>query len=136
MLALETRTLLSHWYVNSANTGPQNGLTPATGYVTIQAGIDSAGAGDTILLENGNGYNESDTVGVNGLTIKADTGQAPVLDGESLGFEASAGFTITSTGVTIAGLTIQLFNRPIRRRRPEWCLADTLSRRHSRQLRQ
>ena len=38
--------------VNSANTGPQNGLTPATGYVTIQAGIDRAAAGDMILVEN------------------------------------------------------------------------------------
>ena len=112
MLALETRTLLSNWYVNSANTGPQNGLTPATGYVTIQAGIDSAAAGDTILVENGMGYNESDTVGVAGLTIEAGTGQAPVLDGDSPSFQGSAGFTITTTGVTIAGLTIQHFDGP------------------------
>ncbi len=112
VLALETRTLLSNWYVNSANTGPQNGLTPATGYATIQAGINSAAAGDTILVENGNGYNESDTVGVAGLTIKADTGQAPVLDGDSPSCQGSAGFTITTTGVTIAGLTIQHFDGP------------------------
>ena len=70
--ALEPRTLLSNlWYVNSADSGTPNGLTPATGFLTIQAAINAASAGDTILVENGNGYNESDTIGVSNLTIEA-----------------------------------------------------------------
>ena len=42
VLALESRTLLSTWYINSANSGPADGLTPDTGFATIQAGIASA----------------------------------------------------------------------------------------------
>ena len=80
-MALEPRTLLSNLYVNSANTGTANGLTPATGFTTIQAAISKASPGGTILVETGNGYNESDTVNVANLTIEADTGQTPVLDG-------------------------------------------------------
>ena len=112
VLALESRTLLSNLYVNSANSGPADGLTPATGFTTIQAGISSAGTGDTILVETGNGYNESDTVGVNGLTIEADAGQAPILDGTNSFPQTSPGFTIASTGVTIAGFVIQNFSGP------------------------
>ena len=56
--------MLSNLFVNSANSGPTDGLTPATGFTTIQDAISSAGTGDTILVETGNGYNESDTVGV------------------------------------------------------------------------
>ena len=112
VLALEPRTLLSNLYVNSANSGTADGLTPATGFTTIQAGISIASTGDTILVETGHGYNESDTVGVAGLTIEADTGQHPVLDGTTPIAQASSGFTIIATGVTIAGFTIQNFSGP------------------------
>ena len=110
--ALEPRTLPSNLYVNSANSGTADGLTPATGFTTIQAGISIASTGDTILVETGHGYNESDTVGVAGLTIEADTGQHPVLDGTTPIAQASSGFTIIATGVTIAGFTIQNFSGP------------------------
>ena len=109
---LEPRTLLSNWYVNSANSGTADGSTPATGYTTIQAAISSAGTGDTILVETGDGYNETDTVAVANLTIEADAGQAPVVDGTTPTAQTSAGFTINAntTGATIAGLTIQNFS--------------------------
>ena len=109
-MALEPRTLLSDIYVNSANSGTQDGLSPATGFSTIQTGISSANPGDTILVENGFGYNESDTVDVADLTIDADSGQTPVLDGTNPFPQGSPGFTIESTGVTIAGFTIQNFS--------------------------
>ena len=112
VIALESRTLLATWYVNSANSGPADGLTPDTGFTTIQAGIDSSSFGDTVLVETGNGYNESDTVDVPDLTIEADSGQTPVLDGSFPSFQGSSGFTITTFGVTIAGFTIQNFSGP------------------------
>ncbi len=111
--ALEPRTLLSNlWYVNSADTGTPDGLTPSTGFLSIQAAINTAAAGDTILVETGNGYNESDTVAVSNLTIEADTGESPVLDGTSPSAQSSPGFTVAAgtTGVTIEGFTIQNFS--------------------------
>ena len=109
---LEPRTLLSNlWYVNSNDIGTPDGLTAATGFLTVQAAIDTAGSGDTILVETGNGYNESDTVGVSNLNIEADAGQSPVLDGTTPTAQSSPGFTIEAgtTGVTIEGFTIQNF---------------------------
>ena len=111
--ALEPRTLLSNlWYVNSADTGTPDGLTPSTGFLSIQAAINTAAAGDTILVETGNGYNESDTVGLSNLTIEADSGQSPVLDGTTPSAQSSPGFTVAAgtTGVTIEGFTIQNFS--------------------------
>jgi len=113
---LEPRTLLSTtWYVNSANTGTVNGETAATGYLAIQAAIDAASDGDTILVENGNGYSEQDTINKSNLTIEGDTfpltlkgGPFPV---EILGHGTGAGFTVGSgvTGVTISRLAIGNF---------------------------
>ncbi len=93
-------------YVNSADTGTPDGITPATGYLTIQAAINAAVAGETILVESGV-YNESDVISVPNLTIEADTGQTPILDGTGL---SAPGFDVTATGVTISGLTIQNFS--------------------------
>jgi hypothetical protein len=98
--------LLSTWYVNSANSGTINGQTAATGYVTIQAAISAASNGDTILVENGNGYAEQDTINKS-LTIEAAPGQTPLNQGNGTG----VGFTVESgvTGVTISGLAIGNF---------------------------
>ncbi len=109
---LEPRTLLSTWYVNSANnSGNTNGQTPATGYLTIQAAISDANTqpGDTIKVENGNGYSEQDTI-TKSLTIEVDTGQDPQDTGSGT-YTAGTAFTVNSsiTGVTISGLTIANF---------------------------
>ncbi len=106
---LEPRTLLSStWYVDSANTSGTEDGSAAYPYTTIQGAIDNThtSAGDAILLESGNGYDE--TVMVNkSLTIEADAGQTPVNAGTGTG----VGLTIASgvTGVTITGLTIEDF---------------------------
>jgi len=109
---VEPRTLLSTtWYVNSANTGPTfNGLTPATGFSTIQSGINAASDGDTVLVETGNGYSEQDSVNKS-LTIEPDTGQYPVDRGSGSG----SGFTIGSSaaGTTISGLFVGNFSEGI-----------------------
>ncbi len=107
--ALESRRLLSTWYVNSANsTGTVNGLTAASGYPTIQAAINVASPGDTVRVETGKGYSEADTVD-GSLTIEADAGQKPVDQSSTAG--VGTGFIIPSsvTGVTISGLTIKNF---------------------------
>ncbi len=95
-------------YVNAADTGTPDGLTPATGYATIQAAINAAAAGDTILVETGV-YNESDVISVPNLTIEADAGQTPILDGTNLA-SPGPGFEIAATGVTVSGLTIRNFS--------------------------
>jgi hypothetical protein len=107
---LEPRTLLSTWYVNSANTGSVDGMSAETGFPTMQDGISAASPGDSVLVESGNGYNESDTVDVPDLTIEADSGQSPVLDGSNPSFQGSAGFSIQAFDVTISGFTIQNFS--------------------------
>ena len=108
---LEPRTLLSNWYVDSSNTNVAPDGSAANPYETIQAAINIAQPYDTILVETGKGYNESDTVSVSNLNIEADTGQSPVFDGTMPTAQASPGFTIEAgtTGVTIEGFTIQNF---------------------------
>src|SRR5205823_11700934 len=83
---LESRALLSTWYVDSGFLGPSEGSRSAP-FTAIQAAIDVAGSGDTILVETGRGYNESDTIDVSksNLPIGADTGASPVLDGSGAG---------------------------------------------------
>src|SRR5262245_54275154 len=79
---LESRALLSTWYVDSGFRGPSEGSRHAP-FTAIQAAIDVAASGDTILVETGRGYNESATIDISksNLTIGADRGAAPVLDG-------------------------------------------------------
>lgn len=38
------------WYANCANTGAQDGLTEATGFVKIQDAVDRAADGDTVIV--------------------------------------------------------------------------------------
>jgi len=106
--SLEARKLLSTtWYVNSSFTGTSNGSSGAP-WTTIQAGINAASNGDTILVETGKGYSETDTIN-RSLTIEAYAGETPVNQSGTAG--SGTGFTIASsvTGWTISGLTIENF---------------------------
>jgi hypothetical protein len=93
----------STWYVDSSFTGTPDG-SQADPFTTIQAAISAASPGDTILVQTGNGYDESDTIGVANLTIEAAPGASPVLNGDE--FWAPE-FTVTAGGVTISGLTME-----------------------------
>jgi Right handed beta helix region len=109
--AREPRVLLSNtWYVDSSFTGTPAG-TQSQPFTSISAALGSAGSGDTILVETGDGYNESDSIGASNLTIEADasTGAAPVLDGSTPSVQTAPGFTIQagSSGINIQGFTIQ-----------------------------
>ncbi len=104
---LESRTLLTTVYVNSANFGVGTGASPATGYHTIGDAIGVASANETIKVETGFNYSEHVVIpsGLTGLTIEADTNQTPLIfDGGS-----GAGITINASGVTIQGLTVAGF---------------------------
>src|SRR4051812_31957677 len=69
---LESRALLSTWYVDSGFRGPSEGSRSAP-FTAIQAAIDVAGPDDTILVEAGLGYRESATIDISksNLTIGA-----------------------------------------------------------------
>src|SRR5262245_51108107 len=65
---LEPHTLLSNtWYVDSSFGGPSDG-SQSDPFATIQSAINAASPGDTILVETGQGYHESDTIDVANLT--------------------------------------------------------------------
>jgi hypothetical protein len=95
---LEPRTLLSNtWYVDSSFDGVSDG-SRGDPFTTIQAAINAASPDDTILVETGKGYKESDTIGVSNLTIKADLGASPILDvpNASFFFSGSTGFSVSA----------------------------------------
>ena len=94
-------------YVDSSFSGTSIGSQSAP-WTTIQASINVASAGYTILVEDGSGYSEADTVNVQNLTIEADTGQTPVDTSSTAG--SGIGFNISASGVTISGLTIEDFS--------------------------
>ncbi len=109
---LEPRTLLSTWYVNSSANGTDSG-SQADPFWTIKTALNKAGAGDTILVETGDGYTENDTLptSLTNLTIEAYPGASPVLSSGIPGSSPSpgTGFTVDATGVTISGFTIEYF---------------------------
>ena len=84
------------WYIKSDGTGDAP---------TIQAGIDSAAAGDTVLVAPG-AYLEHDILTRGGICIRGETGdpESAILDAENLG----KGFicdSLTSV-ISIEGLTV------------------------------
>ena len=103
---IQNGTLASTWYVDSSNTSASPVGSQSNPFAAIHAAFGAAGPGDLIVVEPGNGYNESDTVNVPNLTID---GVGTVLDGQ-VGPQQSPGFTVDSGGVTISGFTIEHFD--------------------------
>jgi len=87
-------------YVDGGASDP---VCPTTSHATIQAGVDAASPGDTVVVCDGT-YDETVTIDKE-LTIEANEGSDVVLVGDSLGTGATA-FTVESTG---AGTVIEGF---------------------------
>ena len=85
-------------------------ITVGTGktHATIQAAIDAAGSGDTIIVSDGT-YTEDLTVNTSNFTIKSENGAASttiqLVDGVGIDIQGGAsGFTLG--GATVEGFTI------------------------------
>jgi parallel beta-helix repeat protein len=80
-------------------------------YATIQAAVDNAVAGDTIIVRAGT-YNESVAVNKDYLTIRGVNSDTVIVDGNGLGAVngfSMIGFDVRNQGITIEGFTIKSF---------------------------
>ena len=103
---VESGMLYATWYVDSSTTSASPVGTQAKPFPTILDAIDNASPGDLIVVEPGNGYSEADPVDVPNLSI---LGEGAVLNGQVIP-QSSPGFTVTASGVTISGFTIEDFD--------------------------
>lgn len=76
-------------------------------YDTVQAAVDAAQTGDTVLVSPGT-YNEAVTVTTAGIRLQGTDRNAVVFDGAGL---KGNGITVTAADVTVANLTVQNFNQ-------------------------
>lgn len=79
--------------------------TVPTDYPTIQAAVDAAAEGDTILIQNGT-YHESVFVTTPGLRIRGANRNNTVLDGLT---QHEIGFEVTADRVVVENLTVHSF---------------------------
>ena len=76
-------------------------MGPTGSYQTIQAAVDAASAGNTIIVSDGT-YTENVVIGKS-LTLKAASGAAPVIDAGNKG----PGIKVTANNVRVEGFTLQ-----------------------------
>ena len=81
--------------------------TVPTQYPTIQAAVDAAAEGDTVLIEPGT-YNESVVVDTPGLRIRGRDRNATVVDGQTT---REVGFEITADRVAVENMTVHSFKQ-------------------------
>jgi len=104
VLALPAAPVLAAttWYVDD---------DPGADFTTIQAAIDAASAGDTIIVKDGT-YTENPYVETDGLTIQSENGKATTIieaaDSETDVFCISAD-DVTIDGFTTRGVTAELY---------------------------
>ncbi len=78
------------------------------GYDTIQAAIDAASPGDTVLVGSGT-YNEDITINKGNLTLRSTDGaDVTIIDGTGVAVGTTA-VTIQASGITFQGFTVQNF---------------------------
>ncbi|MEQ8764362.1 MAG: right-handed parallel beta-helix repeat-containing protein [Planctomycetota bacterium] len=109
-------------HVDAAHTGCPGSGTPSDPFCTVQAAIDAAVSGDTILVAPGT-YIENLSIQAKSLTIRSTGGpESTVIDGNrvftTVQFAAGAnsrleGFTITGGGATIGGGIYCLISSPV-----------------------
>ena len=90
----------------SAEHEPRVLTVPGTS-ATIQGAVDSAGAGDLILVSPGT-YHEAVRIEKNDVTIRGTDRNEVVLDGQD---ELSSGFTVVADGVSIENLTVHSYRK-------------------------
>ncbi|CAN5692692.1 hypothetical protein BH11ACT8_BH11ACT8_28090 [soil metagenome] len=76
-------------------------------YDTVQAAVDAARSGDTVLVSPGT-YNEAVRVDTAGVRLQGTDRSDVVFDGDGL---KGNGITVTAADVVVANLTVQNFNQ-------------------------
>lgn len=94
-------------YVNGSNSGDENGTTWASGWSTIQKGINNATAGNTVNVSAGM-YNENVIVnvsvnligaGIDATTIHASNTSDHVISVSDTDYVNISGFNVTGAGI-------------------------------------
>ena len=74
---------------------------------TLQAAVDSARTGDTVLVSPGT-YNEAVTVDTDGIVVRGEERNSVILDGRN---ELSNGFLVSGNNVRIENLTVHSYTQ-------------------------
>src|SRR5690348_13687612 len=90
-------------------------LTVPQQYTTIQAAVNHAQPGDTILISPKTGtdptYHENVVIATQNITLEGTGGATLDGTGTGVAFVQNAGITVQADDVTVTGLTVQKFVR-------------------------
>ena len=93
------------WYV-SLSGDHSLGLSWETGFTNIQAGIDAATAGDTVLVSDGPYYTTAELVVAKGITIRSDNGANATTVARATGAGSFRVFTLNHADAVLDGVTV------------------------------
>lgn len=92
--------LAATWYVSDTDGSDSDPGTQSQPFATIQQAVDTAGNGDTILVEEGT-YIEDVIVDKDGLTLRSMVSAGATIDGVNFGIQ------LTGNGLTVEDFTIE-----------------------------